>query len=37
VGFADKMIKEAKALGYERIYSSDTYKTISSISHSGKA
>jgi DNA repair protein RadA/Sms len=32
VGFADKMLKEAKALGYERIFSPATHTTVKSIS-----
>lgn len=33
VGFTDKMLKEAKALGYKKIYSPATHKTIRDISH----
>jgi DNA repair protein RadA/Sms len=32
VSFADKMLKEAKALGYERIFSPATHTTVKSIS-----
>jgi len=32
VGFTDKMLKEAKALGYKKIYSPATHKTIRDIS-----
>jgi len=31
VGFGDKMLKEAKALGYDKIFSPTTHKTINSI------
>jgi len=37
VGFSDKMLKEAKSLGYEKIFSPDTYKTINSIRLSSQA
>jgi len=37
VGFGDKMQKEAKALGYEKVFSPDTHKTIRSISFTAKA
>jgi len=36
VGFSDKMLKEAKALGYDKIFSPNTHKTIRAISFSGK-
>lgn len=36
VGFSDKMLKEAKALGYDKIFSPDTHKTIRAISFSAK-
>jgi len=32
VGFSDKMLKEAKALGYDKIFSPTTHATINSIS-----
>lgn len=32
VGFTDKMLKEAKALGYQKIYSPFTHKTIKDVS-----
>jgi DNA repair protein RadA/Sms len=31
VGFSDKMLKEAKALGYEKIFSPGTHRTIKDI------
>lgn len=37
VGFSEKMLKEAKALGYEKIYSPEIYKTIKSISLSSRS
>lgn len=37
VGFSDKMLKEAKALGYSRIYSPETHKTIKEITLPNKA
>jgi DNA repair protein RadA/Sms len=36
VGFSDKMLKEAKLLGYEKIYSPDSHKTIKTITLQNK-
>jgi DNA repair protein RadA/Sms len=37
VGFSDKMLKEAKALGYSKIFSPEGYPTLSSLRLSSKA